>query len=89
MIFFIFLIKFLFFFIPLLISIAFLTLLERKIIASLQQRRGPNIVGFLGLLQPLADGFKLILKESIFPSISNLIIFLLAPLLTFFCAISL
>lgn len=84
----IFIAKFFSFFIPLLICIAFLTLLERKIIASLQQRKGPNFVGFLGLLQPIADGLKLITKESIFPSVSHLSTLLMAPLLIFFCAIS-
>ena len=68
---------------PLMLAIAFLTLLERKIIASMQQRRGPNVVGFLGLLQPLADGFKLILKETTIPSISNTSFFLLAPYIVF------
>lgn len=69
--------------IPLLISIAFLTLFERKILGSFQRREGPNVVGFLGLLQPLADGLKLVLKETIIPSVSNIILFLVAPLLTF------
>jgi NADH-quinone oxidoreductase subunit H len=86
---FIFIIKFILFFVPLLIAIAFLTLLERKIIASFQQRKGPNVVGFLGLLQPLADGIKLFLKESTFPSFISILLFLLAPLITFSCAIAL
>lgn len=79
--------KFLIFFIPLLVSIAFLTLLERKIIASIQQRRGPNVVGLIGLLQPVADGVKLVFKETIIPSLSLSFLFILAPMLTFFCAI--
>jgi NADH-quinone oxidoreductase subunit H len=81
-------IKFIVFLIPLLIAIAFLTLLERKIIASMQQRRGPNVVGFLGLMQPLADGIKLVLKETMLPSFANSFLFLLAPLVTFTCALS-
>lgn len=68
---------------PLLISVAYLTLLERKVIAAMQQRKGPNVVGVFGLLQPLADGLKLLLKETILPSRANTFIFLLAPILTF------
>lgn len=69
--------------IPLLISVAYFTLAERKIMGSIQRRRGPNVIGFLGLLQPLADGLKLFAKETILPSNANLTIFLFAPLLTF------
>jgi NADH-quinone oxidoreductase subunit H len=66
----------------LLISIAYFTLAERKIIASVQRRRGPNVVGIWGLLQPLADGLKLVIKEIIIPNLSNKKLFLLAPFLT-------
>lgn len=69
---------------PLLVSVAYLTLAERKIMASIQRRKGPNIVGIFGLLQPLADGLKLFVKETILPSSANTNIFVLAPILTFF-----
>jgi NADH-quinone oxidoreductase subunit H len=65
----------------LLISIAYYTLAERKIMAAAQRRKGPNIVGIFGLLQPLADGLKLLTKELLIPSTSNSNIFLFAPLL--------
>lgn len=70
----------------LLISIAVTTLLERKLLSSIQRRRGPNITGIFGLLQPIADGLKLLLKEVILPSSSNIVIFILAPIFTFFCS---
>lgn len=69
--------------IPLLISVAYFTIAERKIMGIIQRRKGPNVIGFLGLLQPLADGLKLFVKETIFPSNSTISIFLIAPLLTF------
>ena len=69
--------------IPLLISVAYFTIAERKFMGSIQRRRGPNVIGFVGLLQPLADGLKLFVKETILPSNSNIYIFLLAPLITF------
>ena len=69
--------------IPLLIAVAYLTYFERKIIGAVQLRRGPNVVGPFGLLQPLADGIKLFLKETIIPSGSNKNLFILAPMVTF------
>ena len=75
--------KIFFIILPLLLFVALLTYLERKTIAAMQLRRGPNVVGPLGLLQPLADGLKLLLKEIIIPTGSNKIVFLLAPIITF------
>ena len=72
---------------PVLISVAYLTLAERKIMGGMQQRVGPNVVGFLGLLQPLADGLKLLLKESVIPTNSNTFGFVFAPILTFFLSL--
>jgi NADH-quinone oxidoreductase subunit H len=69
--------------VPLLISVAYLTIAERKIMGAIQRRRGPNVVGFIGLLQPLADGLKLFVKETILPTNANISIFLLAPSLSF------
>jgi len=69
--------------VPVLIAVAFFTVAERKIMGAIQRRKGPNVIGFLGLLQALADGLKLFVKETTLPSNSNLIIFILAPLLAF------
>lgn len=68
---------------PLLIAVAFFTVAERKFMSSIQRRKGPNVVGIYGLLQAFADGLKLLLKETILPTSSNLGIFLLAPVVTF------
>jgi NADH-quinone oxidoreductase subunit H len=72
----------------LLLSGAYLTYVERKIIAAMQLRKGPELVGFLGLLQPIADGLKLLHKERIMPTKAKTFWFLLAPLLTFVIALS-
>ena len=68
--------------VPILISVAYLTLAERKIMGSMQQRKGPNVIGFLGLLQPLADGLKLLLKETVIPTNAHTFSFVFAPILT-------
>jgi len=73
--------------VPVLLCVAYLTLAERKIIGAMQLRRGPNVVGPFGLLQPLMDGMKLFLKETIIPSGANRAIFIIAPMLTFFLAL--
>ena len=72
---------------PLLISIAYLTFFERKVIGSMQLRKGPNVVGPFGLLQPIADGLKLLSKETIFPNDSNKFLFILSPIITFVLAL--
>jgi NADH-quinone oxidoreductase subunit H len=73
--------------IPLLITMAMLTYAERKVIGAMQMRKGPNVVGPFGLLQPFADGVKLMFKEIILPSGASRVIFILAPMLTFILAL--
>jgi NADH-quinone oxidoreductase subunit H len=72
--------------VPLLIGVAYLTLAERKVLAAIQLRKGPNVVGPFGLLQPFADALKMLMKETIIPSGSNRLLFLMAPMLTFLLA---
>ena len=72
--------------VPLLIAIAYLTYAERKVLAAMQLRRGPNVVGPFGLLQPFADGLKLLYKETVIPSGANRVVFLAAPMITFVLA---
>ncbi len=68
--------------VPLLIGVAYLTLAERKVMAAMQMRLGPNVVGPFGLLQPFADAVKMLMKETIVPTGANRMLFLVAPLLT-------
>lgn len=75
-------IKILIIIVPLLISIAFITLAERKVLGYIQCRKGPNIVGVYGLFQPIADGVKLFIKEIIIPNHANLLIYIAAPILS-------
>ena len=77
------LIKILIIVIPIILSVAYLTYAERRIIGLMQMRMGPNVVGPMGLLQPIADAVKLLFKEVIFPEKSDKFIFILAPILTF------
>lgn len=77
------LIKILIIIVPLLISVAYFTLAERKILGAIQRRRGPNVIGTFGLLQPLSDGFKLLVKETVLPSNANKFLFILSPIITF------
>jgi NADH-quinone oxidoreductase subunit H len=69
--------------VPLLLAVAYLTYAERKVLAAAQLRMGPNVVGWFGLLQPIADGAKLFLKETVIPTGANSVIFIAAPILTF------
>jgi NADH-quinone oxidoreductase subunit H len=73
--------------IPVMLSVAYLTYAERKVIGSMHLRRGPNVVGPFGLLQPIADGLKLFLKETIIPTGASRAVFIIAPMLTFVLAL--
>jgi NADH-quinone oxidoreductase subunit H len=72
--------------VPVLIGVAYLTLAERKVLAAMQMRRGPNVVGPFGLLQPFADAIKMLMKETIVPSGASRFLFILAPMLLFMLA---
>jgi NADH-ubiquinone oxidoreductase chain 1 len=68
--------------VPSLLSVAFLTVAERKTMASMQRRLGPNLVGYYGLLQAFADALKLLLKEYVSPTQANIVLFFLGPVVT-------
>lgn len=85
---FLYLLKILLIFIPILVSVAYFTLAERKILAATQRRRGPNVIGLFGLLQPISDGVKLLFKEFIIPSNADKFIFFISPVLTFFLSLA-
>lgn len=70
-----------------LVSVALFTLFERKIMANIQKRKGPNVVGILGILQPFADGLKLLVKETILPSRANKTLFIIAPISSLFLSL--
>jgi len=72
---------------PILMSVAFITIAERKVMASMQRRCGPNAVGVYGLLQPFADALKLLVKEIIVPRQSNNILFIIGPCITLIFAL--
>jgi NADH:ubiquinone oxidoreductase subunit H len=68
--------------VPILLAVAFITIIERKVMGSMQRRIGPNVVGYYGVLQPFADALKLVVKEQVIPSQATKSLFFLAPIIT-------
>jgi NADH:ubiquinone oxidoreductase subunit H len=68
--------------VPILLAVAFITIIERKVMGSIQRRIGPNVVGYYGVLQPFADALKLVVKEQVIPSQATKSLFFLAPIIT-------
>lgn len=68
--------------VPILLAVAFITIIERKVMGSMQRRIGPNVVGYYGVLQPFADALKLVVKEQVIPSQATKSLFFLAPMIS-------
>lgn len=73
--------------VPLLVSIAYFTLAERRVLGYIQGRKGPNVIGLYGVFQPLVDGLKLFAKEIVLPNHANIYIYIASPLITFSLAL--
>ena len=73
--------------VPMLLAVAFVTIVERKMLAATQRRVGPNVVGVYGVLQPFADALKLVVKETVIPANANKTLFFLAPCATLIFAL--